>query len=147
MVTIFFSIISFYYHNLYISVVVFLFSFLLLFFFDIYILFYFIFKLYIIVLVLPNIKMNPPQVYTYCFSFFNINLFILMEANYYCTFRKICEYMCTYMETRPFQVALVVKNLPANAGGIRETGSIPGSGRSPGGGNESHSSILALRIP
>ena len=25
--------------------------------------FYFIFKLYIIVLVLPNIKMNPPQVY------------------------------------------------------------------------------------
>ena len=27
--------------------------------------FYFIFKLYIIVLVLPNIKMNPPQVYMY----------------------------------------------------------------------------------
>ena len=25
--------------------------------------FYFIFKLYVIVLVLPNIKMNPPQVY------------------------------------------------------------------------------------
>ena len=25
--------------------------------------FYFIFKLYIIVLVLPNIKMNPPQAY------------------------------------------------------------------------------------
>ena len=29
----------------------------------IFILFYFIFKLYITVLVLPNIKMNPPQVY------------------------------------------------------------------------------------
>ena len=28
---------------------------------------YFIFKLYIIVLVLPNIKMNPPQVYTCLF--------------------------------------------------------------------------------
>ena len=28
-----------------------------------FLLFYFIFKLYIIVLVLPNIKMNPPQVY------------------------------------------------------------------------------------
>ena len=26
------------------------------------------------------------------------------------------------------------KNLPANAGDIRDTGSIPGSGRSPGGG-------------
>ena len=30
---------------------------------SIFILFYFIFKLYIIVLVLRNIKMNPPQVY------------------------------------------------------------------------------------
>ena len=33
------------------------------------------------------------------------------------------------------QEALVVKNLPANAGDIRDAGSIPGSGRSPGGGN------------
>ena len=33
------------------------------------------------------------------------------------------------------QVALVVKNLPANAGDIRDTGSIPGLGRSPGGGH------------
>ena len=31
-------------------------------------------------------------------------------------------------------VALVVKNLPANTGDIRNVGSIPGSGRSPGGG-------------
>ena len=30
-------------------------------------------------------------------------------------------------------VALVVKNSPANAGDVRDTGSIPGSGRSPGG--------------
>ena len=30
---------------------------------------------------------------------------------------------------------LVVKNLPANAGDIRDMGSIPGSGRSPGGGH------------
>ena len=30
-------------------------------------------------------------------------------------------------------MALVVKNLPGNAGDIRDTGSIPGSGRSPGG--------------
>ena len=32
-------------------------------------------------------------------------------------------------------MALVVKNPPANAGDIRDTGSIPGSGRSPGEGN------------
>ena len=31
--------------------------------------FYFIFKLYIIVLVLPNIKMNPPQVYMWIDAF------------------------------------------------------------------------------
>ena len=30
-------------------------------------------------------------------------------------------------------MALVVKDLPANAGGIRDMGSIPGSERSPGG--------------
>ena len=30
------------------------------------------------------------------------------------------------------QVVLVVKNLPANAGGVRDSGSISGSGRSPG---------------
>jgi len=33
------------------------------------------------------------------------------------------------------QVALLVKNLPANAGDARDTGSIPGSERSPGVGN------------
>ena len=32
-------------------------------------------------------------------------------------------------------MVLVVKNLPANAGDVRDTGSIPGSGRSPGGGH------------
>ena len=31
------------------------------------------------------------------------------------------------------QVALVVKNLPTNAGDIKDAGSIPGLGRSPGG--------------
>ena len=33
------------------------------------------------------------------------------------------------------QVALEVKNPPANAGDIRNLGSIPGSGRPPGGGH------------
>ena len=33
------------------------------------------------------------------------------------------------------QVALVVKNLPFNAGDMRDAGSVPGSGRSPGIGN------------
>ena len=45
------------------------------------------------------------------------------------------------------QVALVVKNLPANVGDVRDTGSIPGLGRCPGEGMATHSSILAWRIP
>ena len=36
---------------------------------------------------------------------------------------------------RASQVALVVKNLPANAGDARDAGSVPGLGRSPGGGH------------
>ena len=35
------------------------------------------------------------------------------------------------------QMALVVKNPPANAGGIKDMGLIPGLGRSPGGGHGS----------
>ena len=35
------------------------------------------------------------------------------------------------------QVVLVVKNLPANAGDIRDSGSVPGLGRSPGEGHGS----------
>ena len=30
----------------------------------------------------------------------------------------------------------MVKNLPANAGDVRDVGSIPGSGKSPGGGHD-----------
>ena len=41
----------------------------------------------------------------------------------------------------------MVKNLPANAGAIRDMGLIIGSGRSPGEEMAAHSSILACRIP
>ena len=44
------------------------------------------------------------------------------------------------------QVVLVVKNPPANAGDIRDTGLIPGSGRSPGGGHGNPLQFLAWRI-
>ena len=45
---------------------------------------------------------------------------------------------------RASQVAIVVKNLPANAGDARDLGLIPRLGRSPGGGKmKTHSSILA----
>ena len=41
----------------------------------------------------------------------------------------------------------VVKNLPANAGDTRDPGSIPGSGRSPGGGNGNPLQYSCLENP
>ena len=43
-------------------------------------------------------------------------------------------------------VAQLVKNMPANAGNARGVGSIPWTGRCPGGGHD-NSTILAWRIP
>ena len=45
------------------------------------------------------------------------------------------------------QVAQVVNNLPTNAGDIRDPGSIPGLGRSPGEGNDNPLQYSCLRIP
>ena len=44
-------------------------------------------------------------------------------------------------------MALVVKNPRANEQVVRDAGSIPGMGKSPRGGNGTHSSILTWRIP
>ena len=46
-----------------------------------------------------------------------------------------------------FSGGTVVKNLPANSGDTRATGSIPGLGISPEKGMATHSSILACKIP
>ena len=45
------------------------------------------------------------------------------------------------------QVALVVKNLPANVADARDVGSIPGSGRSPGEGNDNPLQYSCLGNP
>ena len=45
------------------------------------------------------------------------------------------------------QVALVVKNLPANAGDVIDAGSIPGLGRSPGGGHGNPLQYSCLENP
>ena len=49
--------------------------------------------------------------------------------------------------TGVLQVALVVKNLPASTGDIRDLGSIPGSGKSPGGGNGNPLQYSCLENP
>ena len=45
------------------------------------------------------------------------------------------------------QVALVVKNLAANAGDIRDVSLIPGSGRSPGGAHGNPLQYSCLKNP
>ena len=44
-------------------------------------------------------------------------------------------FVCRWFPRRASKVALVVKNLPTNAGDLRDTGSNPGSGRSSGVGH------------
>ena len=44
-------------------------------------------------------------------------------------------------------MALVVKNLPPNAGNVKDAGSIPGLERSPGGGHGNPLQCLCLENP
>ena len=53
----------------------------------------------------------------------------------------------TYIPSRASQVALVVKNTLANAGDMRHAGSIPGLGRSPGGGHGNRLKHSCLENP
>ena len=50
----------------------------------------------------------------------------------------VCVCVCVHVN---------IYTMPTKARDMREMGSIPGSGRSPGGGHGTHSSILAWRIP
>ena len=52
-----------------------------------------------------------------------------------------------YMTMGVSQVALVVKNLPANAGDSRDVGSIHALGRSPGGGHGNPLQYSCLKNP
>ena len=55
--------------------------------------------------------------------------------------------MCFNTSLRASQVALVVKNLPASIGDLRDAGSIPGSGRFPGGGHGNPLQYSCLETP
>ena len=65
---------------------------------------------------------------------------------------KICyltilPFCCGFLVYVSFLAGSVIKNLPDNAGDTEDVGLILGLGRSPGGGNGTHSSILAWKIP
>ena len=52
-----------------------------------------------------------------------------------------------HSKKRVSQVALVVENPPANAGDVRDTSSVPGSGRSQEEGTSAHSVLLPGESP
>ena len=55
------------------------------------------------------------------------------------TYPNVCDW--------GFPGGTVVKNLPANAGDVRDTGSIPGLGRSPGGEHGNPLQYSCLEYP
>ena len=59
---------------------------------------------------------------------------------------KLIQYPLTHRYWAS-QVALVVNNPPANAGDIKDTGWVPGSGRSPGGGRGNPLQYSCLENP
>ena len=59
----------------------------------------------------------------------------------------VCVCVCVCMGLWTSQVAVVVKNPPANARDIRGVGSIPGSGRSAGGGHGNPLQYCCLENP
>ena len=75
------------------------------------------------------------------FLIMNLSLFSLDKQISVCVCIYMCVCMCVYiyvyiwMEIGTSQVALVVKNPPANTGDVRDAVLIPGLGRSPAGGN------------
>ena len=60
---------------------------------------------------------------------------------------QFCLVVPQLPQTGASPVVLGVKNPPANAGDLKDTGSIPGSGRSPGGGHSSPLQYICLENP
>ena len=56
-------------------------------------------------------------------------------------------YIYMFIPVHTPQMVLVVKNPPANAGDMRDMGSIPGLGRCPGGGNGNPFQYFCLENP
>ena len=69
-------------------------------------------------------------------------MFKIFKRKKRCT---LCSGM--HIEGMGFSHGSAVKNLPANAGDTGDMGSIPGSGRSPGGGNGNLLQYLCLKTP
>ena len=62
-------------------------------------------------------------------------------------FDSVESQLGSFVVAQASQVALVVNNPPVNAGDIRGASSIPGSGRSPGGGHGNSLQYSCLEDP
>ena len=119
------------------------------------------------------VSLNPEAVCFFVFFFFCLFLVVfllftvwnlacwlchLLALCYYTLTSKSLQFSVLSSEKGGYNTTLerlivgspgtsVVKNPPASAGGVGDTGSIPGSGRSPEEEMATHSSILAWRIP
>ena len=71
---------------------------------------------------------------------------VILMTNVFMDFLSCCLIDSSHSTTAS-QVVLVVKNLPASAGDIRDTGLIPVSGRSPGGGHDNPLQYSCLENP
>ena len=85
-------------------------------------------------------------VYMYMYIFWWTEIFNFNKIQFI-TYFSLTYHSSGILQTFFPQVVLVVKNLMTNTGEARDAGSIPGSGRFPGGGHGNHSSILSWRIP
>ena len=84
------------------------------------------------------------HIYTYMYTHTYTRIYV-------CTYACIYTYMCTWVYTHTYNwaswVALVLKDPRASAEDIEGLASIPGSGRSPGGGNSDRLQYSCLENP
>ena len=85
----------------------------------------------------------------FCMSPLHLILTIAQWDSYYYSYfiDEIKLFAQHHVASRASQVALVAKNPLANTKDARDTGSIPGSGRSPGGGHGSPLQYSCLENP
>ena len=91
----------------------------------------------------------PPAPYCrvlFCFSYFSL-VTVLHKNRSLSPIRRTIHFRPHPGPSGISQMTLVIEDLPVNAGDIRDAGSIPGSGRSPGGGHGNSLQYYCLENP
>ena len=91
----------------------------------------------------------PPAPYCrvlFCFSYFSL-VTVLHKNRSWSPIRRTIHFRPHPGPSGISQMTLVIEDLPVNAGDIRDAGSIPWSGRSPGGGHGNSLQYYCLENP